>query len=64
MARTMDPTTAPPRCRGPPRRAVPLVRFSIGGRQEVGDGVTGVVLMLFVLGHMIGNLKLFFSKES
>ena len=68
MARTMDPTTAPPRGVAPIRPTKtggpPLVRFY---RSAVGKkwvmGVTGVILMLFVLGHMIGNLKLFFSKE-
>ena len=68
MARTMDPTTAPPRGVAPIRPTktggLPLVRFY---RSAVGKkwvmGVTGVILMLFVLGHMIGNLKLFLSKE-
>src|SRR5262249_30235751 len=41
-----------------------VVRFY---RSAVGKkwvmGITGVVLMLFVLVHMIGNLKLYLSKE-
>src|SRR6185436_8474190 len=73
MARTMErrtagSTTEPPRGVAPirPTKAggLPLVRFY---RSAVGKkwvmGVTGVILMVFVLGHMIGNLKLFLSKE-
>jgi succinate dehydrogenase / fumarate reductase cytochrome b subunit len=42
----------------------PFVRFY---RSAVGKkwvmAVTGVILMLFVLGHLVGNLKLYLSKE-
>jgi succinate dehydrogenase / fumarate reductase cytochrome b subunit len=68
MATTLDrPATgrreAPPI--RPPRRAGPLpLRFY---RSAVGKkwvmAVTGVILMSFVLVHLIGNIKLFISKE-
>src|SRR5689334_10759533 len=51
--------------RRPPQRPLPWpVRF---WRSTVGKkwlmAVSGIVLMLFVLVHMIGNLKLYLSKE-
>ena len=62
-------TTPPPRpgvapIRTRPASGPPIVRFY---RSAVGKkwvmAVTGVVLMGFVLAHMIGNLKLYLSKE-
>jgi succinate dehydrogenase / fumarate reductase cytochrome b subunit len=47
----------------PPRRGHPLLQF---WRSAVGKkwvmAVSGIVLLLFVLGHMIGNLKLYLGK--
>jgi succinate dehydrogenase / fumarate reductase cytochrome b subunit len=62
-------TTPPPRAGVAPIRRRPgsgpvIVRFY---RSAVGKkwvmAVTGIVLMGFVLAHMIGNLKLYLSKE-
>src|SRR4029079_7765250 len=62
-------TTPPPRAGGAPIRPRPtrgpaIVRFY---RSAVGKkwvmAITGVILMGFVLAHMIGNLKLYLSKE-
>jgi succinate dehydrogenase cytochrome b subunit len=68
MARTMEPTTTPPRGVPPIRTVkrggpaiVQFYRSAIGKKWVMG--VTGVVLMGFVLVHFIGNLKLFLSKE-
>src|SRR3954453_17318703 len=62
-------TTPPPRAGVAPIRkratkGLPIVRFypSAGGKKWV-MAVTGVILMGFVLAHMIGNLKLYLSKE-
>ena len=76
MATTTTPPTAQsarppaserdgPRPIRPPRSGGPLpVRFY---RSAVGKkwvmAITGVILMGFVLAHMIGNLKLYLSKE-
>ncbi len=75
MATTATPPTKPAKTTaGRPRPGrfassprtggLPLVRFY---RSAVGKkwvmAVTGVMLMGFVLVHLIGNLKLFFSKE-
>lgn len=68
MATTTSP--APPRSRG----GKPIRTRKVGGplpvrfyRSAVGKkwvmGVTGVILMGFVLTHLIGNLKLYLSKE-
>jgi succinate dehydrogenase cytochrome b subunit len=62
-------TTTPP-ARGvapirPTRRGGPVVvrfyRSAIGKKWVMG--VTGVILMVYVLVHLIGNIKLFLSKE-
>ena len=61
-------TTPPPRAGVAPIRkrstGLPIVRFY---RSAVGKkwvmAITGIVLLGFVLGHMIGNLKLYLSKE-
>jgi len=62
-------TTPPPRAGVAPIRprstgGPPIVRFY---RSAVGKkwvmAITGVILMGFVLAHMIGNLKLYLSKE-
>ncbi len=62
-------STPPPRAGVAPirrrqTRGLPIVRFY---RSAVGKkwvmAITGVVLMGFVLVHMIGNLKLYLSKE-
>ena len=62
-------TTPPPRAGVAPIRTraakgLPIVRFY---RSAVGKkwvmAITGVILMGFVLAHMIGNLKLYLSKE-
>ena len=62
-------TTPPPRpgvapIRTRPAAGPPIVRFY---RSAVGKkwvmAVTGIILMGFVLAHMIGNLKLYLSKE-
>jgi succinate dehydrogenase / fumarate reductase, cytochrome b subunit len=68
MARTMETPSSVSRDVAPVRRVKrggpPLVQFY---RSAIGKkwvmGVTGAALMLFVLVHMIGNLKLFLSKE-
>jgi succinate dehydrogenase / fumarate reductase, cytochrome b subunit len=68
MARTMDTTTAPSRGVAPIR---PVRRRGPRVLQFYGSGVgkkwvmaiTGVALMGFVVFHMVGNLKLFLSKE-
>jgi succinate dehydrogenase / fumarate reductase, cytochrome b subunit len=68
MARTMETPSSVSRDVAPVRRVKrggpPLVQFY---RSAIGKkwvmGVTGVILMLFVLVHMIGNLKLFLSKS-
>jgi succinate dehydrogenase / fumarate reductase cytochrome b subunit len=68
MARTMESPSSVSRDVAPVRRVKrggpPLVQFY---RSAIGKkwvmGVTGVILMLFVLVHMIGNLKLFLSKS-
>src|SRR5215470_8146615 len=68
MARTMETPSSVSRDVVPVRRVKrggpPLVQFY---RSAIGKkwvmGVTGVILMLFVLVHMIGNLKLFLSKS-
>jgi succinate dehydrogenase / fumarate reductase cytochrome b subunit len=59
------PTVSVEPIRPAPKRQLPWpVRFY---RSSVGKkwvmGVTGIVLMSFVLVHMIGNLKLYLSKE-
>jgi succinate dehydrogenase / fumarate reductase cytochrome b subunit len=64
----MATTTTPPRgvapIRNVRRRGPAIVQFY---RSAIGKkwvmGVTGVALMVFVLFHLIGNLKLFISKE-
>ena len=62
-------TTPPPRPGAAPIRTrstqgLPILRFY---RSAVGKkwvmAITGVILMGFVLAHMIGNLKLYLSKE-
>ena len=74
MARTMRESERRRSATAPPRGAAPIRTVKTGGpaivrfyRSAVGKkwvmAVTGVVLMGFVLGHMIGNLKLFLSKE-
>jgi len=67
----MATTTTPP----PPKTAAqPIRRPRTGGplpvrfyRSAIGKkwvmAITGIVLMLFVLVHLIGNIKLFLSKE-
>jgi succinate dehydrogenase cytochrome b subunit len=72
---TTPPTGAGPTTTPPPRPGVgpirkritsgpPVVRFY---RSAVGKkwvmAVTGVILLGFILAHMIGNLKLYLSKE-
>jgi succinate dehydrogenase / fumarate reductase, cytochrome b subunit len=51
--------------RRPPRRRLPwplaFYRSTVGKKWVMA--VSGVVLMLFVLVHLLGNLKLFLSKE-
>jgi succinate dehydrogenase / fumarate reductase cytochrome b subunit len=51
--------------RRPPRRRLPwplaFYRSTVGKKWVMA--VSGIVLMLFVLVHMIGNLKLYLSKE-
>jgi succinate dehydrogenase / fumarate reductase, cytochrome b subunit len=68
MARTMDTTTAPPRGVAPIRpvrrggsRVLQFYRSGVGKKWVMA--ITGVALMGFVVFHMIGNLKLFLSKE-
>ena len=63
-------TTPPPRTGGAqpirtiPRTGPPIVRFY---RTAVGKkwvmAITGLMLMSFVIFHLIGNLKLYLSKE-
>src|SRR5258708_20032302 len=73
MATTATPPTAPVRTPpvGPARpirklvpNGPPLLRFY---RSSVGKkwvmAVTGVMLMAFIVFHLIGNLKLYLSKE-
>lgn len=65
QATTTDPRpSAPPVRSRSPRGGPPIVRFY---RSAVGKkwvmGVTGVLLMGFVLVHLIGNLKLYISRE-
>jgi succinate dehydrogenase / fumarate reductase cytochrome b subunit len=61
-------TTPPPRAGVAPIRkrssGIPIVRFykSAVGKKWV-MAITGLILMGFVLAHMIGNLKLYLSKE-
>ncbi len=66
--RTVEATTTPPRGVAPIRKVkrggpaiVQFYRSAVGKKWVMA--VTGIVLMGFVLGHMIGNLKLFLSKE-
>jgi succinate dehydrogenase / fumarate reductase cytochrome b subunit len=68
MAQTTEsrPTTVPvDPMRRPPRRRLPwplaFYRSTIGKKWVMA--VSGAVLMTFVLVHMIGNLKLYLSKE-
>src|SRR3954454_15243621 len=42
-------------------QAPPLIRTTIG--KKVLVAVTGIIGILFVFGHMIGNLKVFLGKE-
>src|SRR3974390_41543 len=67
----MATTTTPPARSGGaapirkiPRSGPPIVRFY---RTAVGKkwvmAVTGLILMSFVLVHLIGNIKLFLSKQ-
>jgi succinate dehydrogenase / fumarate reductase, cytochrome b subunit len=65
QATTTDPrSSAPPVRSRSPRGGPPIVRFY---RSAVGKkwvmGVTGILLMGFVLVHLIGNLKLYISRE-
>src|SRR5262245_13183849 len=70
MTATTTPRSAPAQSgtgepiRKLPKSGPPLVRFY---RTAVGKkwvmAITGVVLMSFVLVHLIGNIKLFLSKE-
>jgi succinate dehydrogenase / fumarate reductase cytochrome b subunit len=65
QATTTDGRTATPPVRSrPPRRRPALVEFygSAIGKKWV-MGVTGVLIMGFVLVHLIGNLKLYISRE-
>jgi len=64
----MATTTTPPGGVAPIRKVrrggpapVQFYRSAIGKKWVMG--VTGIILMVFVLGHLIGNLKLFISKE-
>jgi len=64
----MATTTTPPRGVAPIRKVrrggpapVQFYRSAIGKKWVMA--VTGIILMVFVLGHLIGNLKLFLSKE-
>jgi succinate dehydrogenase / fumarate reductase cytochrome b subunit len=54
----------PPPVRPARSRASQVIQFY---RSAIGKkwvmGITGIALMLFVLAHLIGNLKLFLSKE-
>jgi len=72
----MATTTTPPGtgATAPPSQPKPIRRKPLGGplpvrfyRSAVGKkwvmAITGIVLMLFVLVHLIGNIKLFLSKE-
>jgi succinate dehydrogenase / fumarate reductase, cytochrome b subunit len=68
MARTMETTTAPPRGVAPIRRVrrggpriFQFYRSAVGKKWVMG--ITGIVLMLYVLVHLIGNVKLYLSKE-
>ncbi|HET9729797.1 MAG TPA: succinate dehydrogenase cytochrome b subunit [Acidimicrobiia bacterium] len=65
MTTTAPPAPAPtPPIRTIPPSGPPIVRFY---RTAVGKkwvmAITGVVLMLFVLVHLIGNIKLYLSKQ-
>ena len=44
------------------RGAVGLYQTSVG--KKIVMALSGVVLVLFVVGHMIGNLKVFFGQEA
>jgi succinate dehydrogenase / fumarate reductase cytochrome b subunit len=68
MARTTDTITTPPRGVAPIRPTrkggpaiVQFYRSAVGKKWVMA--ITGIVLMGFVLFHLIGNLKLFISKE-
>jgi succinate dehydrogenase / fumarate reductase, cytochrome b subunit len=46
----------------PPGRAAPPYRTSVG--KKIAMAVTGVILLGFVIGHMIGNLKVYQGPEA
>ncbi len=46
---------------GPAGVIRPLIRTSVGRKMIVA--VTGVILMLFVIGHLIGNLQIFLGPD-
>ena len=60
MATTAPVSTAAPR--RPPSRLLRIVNSSIGLKLVMA--VTGVILSGFVLGHMLGNLKVFEGPEA
>lgn len=43
-------------------RLASLYRTSVG--KKIVMAVTGIVLLLFVIGHMLGNLKIYFGAEA
>src|SRR5215475_12041148 len=70
MAQTTTPPSRPATVqvepiRRPPSRRLPwpiaFYRSTVGKKWIMA--VSGVVLMLFVLGHLIGNLKLYLGKQ-
>ncbi|MFC4532558.1 succinate dehydrogenase cytochrome b subunit [Sphaerisporangium dianthi] len=64
--RVVTPRTAPPQTpKRPPRRGKGLSGFfrSSNGKKAV-MAVSGAVLVLFLIGHMIGNAKLFLGAET
>ena len=63
MATTTTPRRRCPHSEGAPGRSaiVQFYRSAIGKKWVMG--VTGLMLMGFVLFHLIGNLKLFLSKD-
>ena len=63
MAQTMPRVSAGADREAEAARAVAGRVLPERGRQEMGDGPHGIILLGFVLAHMIGNLKLYLSKD-
>jgi succinate dehydrogenase / fumarate reductase, cytochrome b subunit len=59
---TVAPSPAPPAPRRRAAWALELYRSYVGKKYVMA--VSGIVLMLYVLLHMIGNLKVYFGPES